>query len=140
MKLPTGPTGQSPEDPVGDLTETMLLSALEREELEGQLRIALRKERRHLLWMVLGISPAAVLPAVGLLWEGNLGLLVLLGVLVTATQWVSWTRTSREAEAIENRLARLAEGDRASAARHAEPTERDPGDSVSPIGPGPPEE
>lgn len=90
---------------------TSLLSKLEREELESRHRSAIRREKRHLFWMVLGISPAAVIPALGLLREGSLGLLVLLGVLVTVSQWASWTKASREAESLEQRLKRLPRGE-----------------------------
>jgi hypothetical protein len=104
MKLPSEPPDRVAEAQAKEENTASLLSALEREDLESRLETARRRERRHLLWMVLGISPAAVVPALGLLREGSLGLLVLLAVLVTATQWVSWTRASKEAEALEEEM------------------------------------
>lgn len=107
MELPADPGDREPRDVEEGGSGTSLTSALEREDLERELQLALRKEKWHLIWMTLGISPAAVIPALGLLREGSFGLLILLGVLVTASQWVSWTRTSRKAEAIEEKLAVL---------------------------------
>jgi hypothetical protein len=86
-----------------------VVARLELEDMERRLQAVRRKERRHLLWMVLGVSPAAILPALGLLREGNLGLLVLLGVLVTFSQWYSWTKASNEAERLEKAILRLRE-------------------------------
>ena len=83
--------------------------SLEIEVLEENLRSVQRREKRHLLWMVLGISPAAVLPALGLLREGNIGLLLLLGVLVTGSEWFAWIRASHEAERLERKLRELRE-------------------------------
>lgn len=111
MEPPSELTDPGPKLPEERSPEASLLSRLDREELESRLRVTLRKEKRHLLWMVLGISPAAVIPAIGLLREGSLGLLVILGVLVSMTQWVSWTKASREAESIEKRLNRLPKGE-----------------------------
>ena len=61
--------------------------------------------------MVLGFSPAAILPALGLLREGRFDLLLLLGALVLVTQTYSWTKASREAERLENLLRRMQEED-----------------------------
>jgi aminoglycoside 6'-N-acetyltransferase len=95
--------------PQAERANQTIAERLEREELEQQVHLARRKERRHLLWMVLGISPAAVIPALGLLREGSMGLLLLLVVLVTVSQIVSWTRASREAGRLERRLERMSE-------------------------------
>ncbi len=83
---------------------------LELEELEGRLQRARKKERRHLIWTVLGLSPTAVLPALGLLRESNFGLLFLLALLVTVSEGIAWARSSREAERLEEQCrARRAE-------------------------------
>lgn len=112
-----GDRDRGPE-PVGDLvggpdhpgSQSSVLARLELEELEEKLQRARRKERRHLLWTLLGFSPAAVLPALGLLREGSIGLLFLLAVLVTVSEGVAWARASRKAERLEEQCrARRAE-------------------------------
>jgi hypothetical protein len=94
-----------------DVTDpgSSLVARLEREEMERRLEAVHRKEARHLFWMVMGISPAAILPALGLLREGSFGLLVLLAALVTISQWYSWTKASREAERLEKAIRLLRE-------------------------------
>ena len=90
--------------------ESAILRRLEIEELEERLLVVHRKEKRHLLWMVLGISPAATLPFLGLLVQGKIGLLFLLSALVAVSQAYSWTRASREAERLEKIHRELMEG------------------------------
>ncbi len=68
-----------------------------------------KKKRRHALWAILGLSPAALLPAVGLLMEGSLGLLIILGVLVTGTQIYGWSKSLKREEELEESLRRLRE-------------------------------
>ncbi len=102
-------TGPLPEE--ADLPASSLAHQLMLEELEGRLQAAHRREKRHLLWVVLGLSPAAVIPALGLLSEGSFGLFILLVVLVTASQLISWNLAAREAERLEKELSRLRHGE-----------------------------
>jgi hypothetical protein len=108
LEEPNQEGGKLP-DPEG--TGSSLASRVEVEDLEGRVRLLRRKGRDHLLWTLLGISPAAIIPAFGLLLEGSTGLLALLGLLVTLTQGFAWVRVSREAESLEKRLRHLREGD-----------------------------
>jgi hypothetical protein len=104
--------GNEPED-CGATSEAEIGSAIlrriELEELEQRLRVVHRKERRHLLWMVLGISPTAILPSLGLLLEGRIGLLLLLSGLVAVSQAYAWVKASREAERLEKVHRKLLE-------------------------------
>ncbi len=84
-----------------------LASEIQREDLERQIQALERKRQRHALWAVLGVSPAALLPALGLLAEGSIGLLILLSFLVTGTQAFSWVRTSRKSARLKERMSRL---------------------------------
>lgn len=88
-----------------------LAHRVEVEDLELKLHAVRRREKRHLLWMVLGVSPAAVIPALGLLREGSTDLLLLLLVLVAVVHTVAWNRAAREAERLEKELQGLLEGE-----------------------------
>lgn len=91
-----------------DLSEAALVQARE-EELLDDLMSVRKKKRRHALWALLGLSPAAVIPAAGLFMEGSFGLFVLLCVLVTATQLIGWTTSLKREEELEEALLRLRE-------------------------------
>ena len=78
-----------------------------RTDLERQLEALRKKGRRHLTWALLGISPAAIIPASGLLAEGSTGLFFLLSGLVVVTQGFAWARSNREAAGVEKELSTL---------------------------------
>lgn len=78
--------------------------------MEKELRGVRRKANWHFVWTLIGISPAAVIPALGLIQEGSRGLLVLLGVLVTISQGYLGAKASRRAGDLEARLQELKEG------------------------------
>lgn len=103
--LPPSPNrpAAAPDEEAG----SSFLHALEVDEMERRFETAQRKEKKHLLWMVLGLSPAAAIPALGLFLEGSSGLLLLLLGLVAVTQAVSWNRAAREAERLEAELRRF---------------------------------
>ena len=84
-----------------------LLIASEIENLERELRVVRRKANWHFLWTVLGVSPAAIIPALGLMREGSVGLLVLLAVLVTISQGYLGAKASRKAGHLEAALKTL---------------------------------
>jgi hypothetical protein len=84
-----------------------LVRQTEIREAAERVEAVRKKKRRHGLWALLGISPAAMLPAIGLLLEGSLGLLVLLGFLVTGTQGYAWMKSMKEEEEAEEALRRL---------------------------------
>ena len=105
----TDSSDQNPAGTAGGHLGPSLTSRVQKEDLEERLKVVKRKEKRHLLWTILGFSPGAVIPALGLMREGNMGMLLLLGGLVGAYQWYSWTMAAREAEALESRLHLLSE-------------------------------
>jgi len=100
--LPTGPESKDSGATAVDLAE--------REDLEERLLAVRKKKNRHLLWAVLGLSPAALIPAIGLLVEGNMGLLIVLLVLVFFGQVYGLARTSSEARKLEKELLELSNG------------------------------
>ena len=98
--------------PVGTESSAATLALEIRErDLELRIRTARRRERRSAVWAFLGISPAAIIPALGLLLEDNFGLLILLGCLVTLTQLIRMVRAAGEAKALESELRHLRAGD-----------------------------
>ena len=80
------------------------ISEMEREEVAKEIASLRRKGRRHLLWAFLGVSPGALIPALGLMREGSTGLLMLLGVFVVLTQLFSWGKTERKVEKLKEQL------------------------------------
>jgi hypothetical protein len=79
----------------------------ERGELRQELTDVRRKARRHGLWAVLGFSPAAIIPAIGLMSEGSLGILVALSAAVSLSESYLWHRNKREANRLEQSLDAL---------------------------------
>jgi hypothetical protein len=65
------------------------------QDLEEALEARRRATHRHFLWAVLGLSPAAFLPMVGILRGGSLVLALVLGVLVSSVEVVRGMRTRR---------------------------------------------
>lgn len=111
MKPPSDSTDLIPKGSQEPVPETSLASEVEKDDLAARLRIVRRKEKRHLLWTILGFSPGAAIPALGLMREGSTGLLLLLGGLVVVVQGYSWNKAAREAEKLEKQLLRLSEGE-----------------------------
>ena len=74
-----------------------------RERLDG----AERKAARHLAWALLGLSPAALVPFLGLLVEGNLTLLAVLLVTVPFVEGWRYRRAKREADRLQMLVNRL---------------------------------
>ena len=62
-----------------------------------ELEDAQRKSRRHLRWALLGLSPAALIPFVGLLAEGSFGLIVVLVVLVLLVEGWRYLQAEKKA-------------------------------------------
>jgi len=79
------------------------------EDLEQELRAVQRKVRRHFVWTFLGLSPAALIPAIGLFREGSFGLLILLVVLVTISQGYLGGKAARKASRLKKALNRRRE-------------------------------
>jgi hypothetical protein len=111
MKPPLDSHDLIPSNPQGLGPGPSLALEVEKEDLETRLKIVKRKEKRHLLWTILGFSPGAAIPALGLMREGSTGLLLLLGGLVVVYQGYSWNKAAREAERLEKELHQLSEGE-----------------------------
>ena len=94
----------------GPVTEVSLVSGVEKTDLEARLRIVRRKKNRHFLWTILGFSPGAAIPMLGLMREGNPGLVVLLSGLVVVVEGYSWYRAARETRRLEEELKLLSDG------------------------------
>jgi len=111
LKPPLDSNDLIPNNPPGVAPGPSLAQEVEKEDLETRLKIMKRTEKRHLLWIILGFSPGAAIPALGLLREGSTGLLLLLGGLFAVYQGYSWNRAAREAERLEKQLRQLSEGE-----------------------------
>ncbi|NNM05305.1 MAG: hypothetical protein HKO65_09395 [Gemmatimonadetes bacterium] len=77
------------------------------DDVSRSLELVRKKKGRHALWALLGISPAAVIPAIGLMMEGSETLLVVLVLLVTITQGYGWAKNRVKEKEFEETLRRL---------------------------------
>ena len=89
--------------------ESSYLIQVEVEDLERELRAVRRKERWHFVWALTGISPAALIPAIGLFREGSFGWVVLLAFLVTISQFYLGVKASGKAARLKKSLEGLRE-------------------------------
>lgn len=85
-------------------------------DVERRRDAADRDYRRHTLWLLLGLSPGALVPALYALSEWGGGAVVVVVLVVCVTETVRAFRSKREVQELE-RLAlslrtRLEEGDR----------------------------
>lgn len=87
-----------------EITPNSVIAVSDAEDLSQEITGLRKKAKRHLQWSLLGVSPAALLPALGLMGEGSTTFLILLVVLVTLTQGYLWHRARHEADQLENRL------------------------------------
>jgi len=111
MTIPAEPNdGSANPASVEGSAATLALEIRDR-DLELRIRAARRRERRSAVWAFLGISPAAIIPGLGLFLEHNFGLLILLGFLVTLTQLIRMGRAGGEARALESELGDLRAGE-----------------------------
>lgn len=85
------------------------VQASEKRDLEERLQAARKAEVRHFIRCMLGVTPAAIIPIVGLALEGNVALLALLCALVVVAEGWRWIRAGRLARRTELALAALAE-------------------------------
>lgn len=81
----------------------------ERQDLVERIAAARKAEMRHFIWCMLGITPAAAIPLVGLALEGNVALMALLCVLVVLVEGWRWIRAGRLVKALEAELSRVDE-------------------------------
>lgn len=76
-------------------------------DAKERLEVAERRAARHLAWALLGLSPAAVVPFLGLLVEGNLTLLAVLLVTVPFVEAGRYRRAKREVDRMQLLVKRL---------------------------------
>lgn len=81
----------------------------ELDDLTHALKQARDKEFKHYVRCLLGVSPAALIPVVGLAMRGEVALLVLLSVLVCFSEGWKAVKTSRVVRRLEAALATLEE-------------------------------
>ncbi|MHB1192145.1 MAG: putative signal transducing protein [Longimicrobiales bacterium] len=86
------------------------LQESDRRDLTERLEAARKAEVRHFIRCMLGVTPTAVIPIVGLALEGNVALLALLCVLVVLVEGWKWIRSGRLVRRLQGELARLEEG------------------------------
>lgn len=87
------------------------LELAQKRDLEERLRAARKAEVRHFIRCMLGVTPTAVIPIVGLALEGEVALLALLCVLVVFVEGWRWVRAGRLVKEIQAGLARLEEAE-----------------------------
>ncbi len=89
--------------------ESSFLIQADVEDLERELRAVRKKERWHFVWALTGISPAALIPAIGLFREGSFGFVVLLALLVTISQFYLGVKATGKAARLKKALESLRE-------------------------------
>jgi hypothetical protein len=94
------------EKSMDDIAVQTLIADLDRD---------LKKRRRqrfwHWIWTLLGVSPAALLPLVGLVEQGVVAPIVVLVVGVTGMEWWRAVRAGKDVYALELRLWELHTGE-----------------------------
>ena len=70
-------------------------------DIQEALKVARRKVDRHTLYLLLGVTPAALIPLFGLVLQGNGGLIALLCVLIGVREIGRLIKASREVSRLE---------------------------------------
>jgi hypothetical protein len=78
-------------------------------DLERELRAVRKKERWHFVWALTGVSPAALIPAMGLFLHGNYGLVVPFLLLVAISQFYLGVKAAGKAARPKRALEELRE-------------------------------
>ena len=104
--LPARRTASRPEGLAADAAVT----SSDLEDARGALADAEKRAGRHLLWAANGLSPAALVPFVGLLLEGSVGLVVVLLFLVFLIESWLYLRATSEAQRQRAVVERLLAG------------------------------
>lgn len=86
-----------------------LVRSRELQDLAERLDRARSRSSRHLLWAWLGVTPVALVPLVGLLLEGSLGLAVAMSAGVAAVELWRYGRAQREVRDLERVAQALAD-------------------------------
>ncbi|MGD8318919.1 MAG: DUF2007 domain-containing protein [Gemmatimonadota bacterium] len=77
------------------------------DDVNRQLRRARRKEMGHFVRSMLGITPAALIPIVGLALRGEVALVALVCVSVVFVEGWRWIQAGREVRRLEDMLTKL---------------------------------
>lgn len=86
---------------------TSVVLQAEIEDLERELRAVRKKERWHFIWALIGTSPGALIPVIGLSMEGSHALAVLLSLVVMGSQFLLGVKASGKAARLERALEGL---------------------------------
>ena len=70
-----------------------------------------KKERWHFVWALTGVSPAALIFALGLVLHGNYGLVIPLFLLVAISQFYLGAKAAGKAASLKRALEDLREND-----------------------------
>jgi len=81
------------------------LQQAEKRDLEERLQAARKAEVRHFIRCMLGVTPTAVIPIVGLALEENVALLALLCVLIVFVEGWRWIAAGRLVKRLQSELA-----------------------------------
>lgn len=106
LVAPVGDDGPTPASPPLPLPPA---ERAERDDILEALAAARKAETRHALWCMLGVTPAAVIPLVGLALEGNVALMAVLCGLVVLVEGWRWVAASRKVRGLEVALADVEE-------------------------------
>jgi hypothetical protein len=71
------------------------------QDVTDELAMARKAATRHALFALLGVTPAALLPMIGLLLQGSAPLVVTLCVLVALSEMRKWFRASKDVNRLE---------------------------------------
>ena len=96
-------------DPEDRLAHLSPAAKADHRDLTEQLAAARKAELKHGIRTVLGVSPAAVIPLVGLALEENIFLVAVLCVLVVMVEGWRWIQAGKRGREIRIRLAALEE-------------------------------
>ena len=112
MLIPPGRNAQLSPRPSPALRERnrnirSILVQSEVEDLKRELRAVQRKERWHFEWAMTGISPAALIPLIGLFHEGSFGVLLLLAILLTIFQFYLGGKAATRAHRLKREINRV---------------------------------
>lgn len=90
--------------------EMSALTSTDLADAKRELVAAEGRAKRHLVWLLFGMSPAALIPFVGLLIEGSPELLFVLIWLVLIVEGWRYLRASREVRRLRAVVDRLEGG------------------------------
>lgn len=97
--IPEDPVPQprpSERSTVGDVSTTRAILESELDDVDRRLERAQTRYRRHVMWMILGLSPSAVVPALLAFSEWGGGALVALVLVVCTAESVRALRARTE--------------------------------------------